>query len=143
MASKQLVVFTLNGEDFGIEITQVNEIIRPIETFKVPNTPEYIEGLINLRGKVHTVVNLRKRFNLPSLESDENQRIIIANVNSSIVGFIVDEVKEIIKIEEENIENAPSALAGLKRKYINGVAKAGEHIILLIDLSAVLSIEEG
>jgi purine-binding chemotaxis protein CheW len=142
MASKQLVVFTLNGEDFGIEITQVNEIIRPIETYKVPNTPEYIEGLINLRGKVHTVVNLRKRFNLPSLESTENQKIIIANVGSSIVGFIVDEVKEIVRIEEENIESTPSDLTGLKRRYIDGIAKAGESIILLLDLNAAISTEE-
>jgi len=139
MASRQLVVFRIEEEDFGVEITQVNEIIRPIEIFKVPNTPEYIEGLINLRGKVHTVVNLRKRFNLPSREFDDNTKIVIASVKSVIVGFIVDEVKEIVKVEDEDTENAPSALVGLKRKYVKEIAKIGERVILIPDLDVVLS----
>lgn len=142
MANKQLVVFSIHGEDFGVEITQVNEIIRPVEIFKVPNTPEFIEGLINLRGKVHTVINLRKRFKLPSHGFDDSTKIIMASVNSAIAGFIVDEVKEIVRVEEEDIENTPSALAGLKRKYVNGIAKTGDRIILMLDLNVALSMEE-
>jgi purine-binding chemotaxis protein CheW len=142
MASRQLVIFNINDESFGVEITQVKEIIKPMDIFKVPNTPDFIEGLINLRGKVHTVFNLRKRFNLPSKALDDSTKIIIVNVNSMMVGFIVDEVNEIVRIEDESIENAPKVITSLNRKYISGVAKIGERIILLLDLSLVLTVEE-
>ena len=142
MAGRQLVVFNIDNEDFGVEITQVNEIIRPVEIFKVPNTPDFIEGLINLRGKVHTVINLRKRFKLTPREFDENTKIIISSVNSLVIGFIVDEVKEIIRLEDEDLESAPSALTGLKRKYINAIAKSGEKIVLLLDLEVALSMQD-
>lgn len=142
MASHQFVIFNINGENFGIEITQVKEIIKPMEIFKVPNTPDYIEGLINLRGKVHTVFNLRKKFNLPALAFDDNTKIIIVNVNSMMVGFIVDEVNEIVRVEDEDIENTPQAIASANSRYVTGVAKIGERIILLLDLSKALSLSE-
>ena len=143
MASQQLVIFNINGESFGIEITQVKEIIKPMEIFKVPNTPDYIEGLINLRGKVHTVFNLRKKFGLPSLEFDDNTKIIIVNVNSMMVGFIVDEVNEIVRVEDEDMETTPKALAtNVHSRYITGVAKIGDRIILNLDLSNALSLSE-
>lgn len=139
MATRQMVIFNVNGQDFGIDINQVNIIERPLEIFKIPNTPEYIEGLINLRGKVHTVFNLRKRFGLPPKEFDEGTKIIIANINESVVGFIVDEVREIIRVEESALESAPEILKGLDKRYVNGIAKAGENVIMLLDLDEVLS----
>ncbi|MCX7842182.1 MAG: chemotaxis protein CheW [Clostridia bacterium] len=143
MAGEQLVVFNINSESFGISITQVKEIIKPMEIFKVPNTPDYIEGLINLRGKVHTVFNLRKKFGLPNVAFDDNTKIIIVNVNSMTIGFIVDEVNEIIRVEDENIENTPKALmTGVNSRYLKGVAKTGERIILILDLANALSITE-
>lgn len=142
MAVSQLVIFNLNGEDFGVEITQVKEIIKPLEIFKVPDTPEFIEGLINLRGKVHTVFNLRKRFGLPVREFDENTKIIIVGVNSMLVGFIVDEVNEIVRIEEESIEATPEIITTLNKRYLSGVAKIGERIVLILDLANVLSFKE-
>lgn len=142
MAVSQLVIFNLNGEDFGVEITQVKEIIKPLEIFKVPDTPEFIEGLINLRGKVHTVFNLRKRFALPVREFDDNTKIIIVGVNSMLVGFIVDEVNEIVRIEEESIEATPEIITTLNKRYLSGVAKIGERIVLILDLANVLSFKE-
>jgi purine-binding chemotaxis protein CheW len=141
MASRQLVVFTVNNEEFGVEITNVREIIRPVEIFKVPNTPDYMEGLINLRGKVHTVFNLRKRFSLPANEFDENTKIIIVNINNLVTGFIADEVKEIIRVEDENIESASGILSGFRDRFINGVAKLGNRVVLLLDLENTFRIQ--
>lgn len=139
MAARQIVIFGVNNQDFGVDINQVNIIERPMEIFKIPNTPDYIAGLINLRGKVHTVFDLRKRFGLEPKAFDESTKFIIANLNSSVIGFIVDEVKEIIHIEEENIENTPSILEGLDRKFISGIAKSGDKVIMLLDLEETLS----
>lgn len=142
MASKQFVIFNVNNEDFGIEIGQVSSIEKPLEIFKVPNTPHFIEGLINLRGKVYTVFNLRKKFDLPFTGMDENTKIVIVNVNSTMAGFIVDEVKEILKIEDADIEETPKSISGINREYLTGVAKVGEKIVLLLDLSKILSSED-
>lgn len=142
MGVRQFVIFNLHSEDFGVEITQVKEIIKPLEIFKVPDTPEFIEGLINLRGKVHTVFNLRKRFGLPAKEFDDNTKIIIVSVNSLSVGFIVDEVNEIVRIDEENIETTPQIITSLNKKYLSGVAKLDDRIVLLLDLGNVLSFKE-
>ena len=142
MAIRQLVIFKINDEDFGVEITQVKEIIKPMDIYKVPNTPDFIEGLINLRGMVHTVFNLRKKFNLPVKDFDDNTKIIIVNVNDLMVGFIVDEVNEIIRVDEENIEKTPQSVTTLDQKYLNGVAKFDDRLILLLDLTKVLSSSE-
>jgi purine-binding chemotaxis protein CheW len=142
MATKQFVIFSINNENFGVEIVQVKEIIKPMEIFKVPDTPAYIEGLINLRGKVHTVFNLRKKFHLPDKELDDNTKIIIVNVNELMVGFIVDEVMEIIRVEDADIEMTPPSITTLNKKYLNGIAKVGEKVLILIDLGQALSIEE-
>lgn len=142
MATKQFVIFNINNENFGVEIIQVKEIIKPMEIFKIPDTPEFIEGLINLRGKVHTVFNLRRKFHLPSLEFDDKTKIIIVNVNELMVGFIVDEVNEIIRVEDEDIENAPPSITTLNKKYINGIAKVGDKVIILLDLSQVLTVAD-
>ena len=142
MGIRQLVVFTINAEEFGIEIDRINSIEKMLEIFKIPNTPEYIEGLVNLRGKVHTVFNLRKRFNMPCPEFNENNKIIMANTSASIIGVIVDEVKEIVKVEESDIEAAPKALANLKDKYLGGIAKADSRVIMLLDLEKVLATDE-
>ena len=142
MGNCKLVIFNLNGENFGIEITQVDTIIEPMEIFKIPSTPIFIEGLINLRGKVYTVFNLRKKFNLPTKEFDDNTKIIIVNVDSTMVGLIVDEVMEIATFDENNIESAPQSILSLDRKFINGIAKKDEKIVLILDLNRIISLNE-
>ncbi len=142
MSARQLVVFTINGEEFGIDIDRINSIEKMLDIFKIPNTPEYIEGLVNLRGKVHTVFNLRKRFNLPCPAFDENTKIIMANMSASIVGIIVDEVKEIVKIEEADFESTPKALSNLSERFLGGIAKISGRVIMLLDLDNVLAVDE-
>lgn len=139
MGGCQLVVFNIDGESFGVEITHVKEIIKMQEIFKIPNTPEFIEGLISLRGKVHTIFNLRKKFRLPAIEFDDNTNIILVNVKDALVGFIVDEVNEIVRFEDEDIEMTPDAISRFDRKYLNGIAKMGEKIVMILNLDEVLS----
>ncbi len=142
MAIRQLVVFNINDELFGVDVSQVNIIERRMDIFKVPNTPEFVEGLINLRGKVYTVFNMRKRFGLPAKEFDDNTKIIMVNTGAAVVGLIVDGVNEIVKIEDQDIEAAPAVLEDVKRKFINSIAKAGNRIIMLLNLETVLSPED-
>lgn len=142
MASRQLLIFKLNEEYFGVEITNIDQIIPPKEITKIPNTPDYIEGLLSLRGKVYTVFNLRKRFCLPDRGFDDSTKIVIVNVNSVAIGFIVDEVNEIARVEDENIESTPKTIASLNKKYINGIAKIGERLVIMLDLEQVLSVSK-
>lgn len=139
--SSQYVVFKLNEERFAVEISQVLEIVKSQVVFKVPNAPEFIDGLINLRGKVYTLFNLRKKLNLPEYNS-ENTKILIVNVNSMLIGMTVDAVNEIIQLEDSAIEPAPQTLANQNKKYVSGVAKVGDKLILLLDLEALTESEE-
>jgi purine-binding chemotaxis protein CheW len=142
MASRQLLIFKLNGDNYGVEITHIDSIVATKEIVKVPNTPDYIEGLMSLRGKIYTIFSLRKRFALPHHEFDENTKIVIVNINSVTVGFIVDEVNEITRFEDENIESTPQAISALNRKFISGVAKMGEKLVIMLDLEQILSFRE-
>lgn len=142
MAVQQLVKFHVADEVFGIEIKQIYKILKPQEIFKVPNTPPFIEGLINLRGKVLTVFNLRKRFNLPDKENDENTKILIINHNDLLLGFTVDSVSEIVRVPDEDIVDTPPELKTFDRRFLAGVAKSGEKLILLLDLDKVLTPDE-
>ena len=140
MSKKQFVVFTVNSEEFGINIDRINSIERMMEIFKVPNTPDYIEGLVNLRGKVHTVFNLRKRFGLPCPAFDDNTKIIMINEADSIVGIIVDEVKKIIKADDSEFEDAPKALSNLRDQFLSGTVKTDGGVIMLLDADRVLTV---
>jgi len=142
MATRQLIKFMVSDLTFGIEITQIHQILKPQEIFKVPNTPPFIEGLLNLRGRVLTVFNLRKRFSLPEKANDDNTKIIIVNMNDFLLGFIVDSVTEIVRVPDEDIEEPPPSLKGFDKKFLSGIGKVDEKIILLLDLTKVLTSEE-
>lgn len=142
MSMKQFVIFSIAKEKFGIEIEKVNSIEKPLDIFKVPNTPEFFEGLINLRDKVYPIVNMRKRFHLPDSEIGDDSKIIITNLEQMTAGFIVDEVSEIIRVDEAQIESTPPALLSERRQYLEGIAKVSSGIILLINPSKILSAEE-
>lgn len=142
MAVQQLVKFHIADEVFGIEIKQIFKILKPQEIFKVPNTPPFIEGLINLRGKVLTVFNLRKRFNLPDKENDEDTKIIIVNHNDLLLGFTVDSVSEIVRVPDEEFADIPPELVSFNRRFLSGVAKVGEKLILILNLEKVLTPDE-
>lgn len=135
--STQLVLFKVNEMVFAISINNVNIIEKVSDIYKVPDTPVYIEGLINLRGKVHTVFNLRKKFGYPSIDFDENTRIIILN-HTSVVGLLVDEVFEIFGVEDSDIKPAPDLISGLSGKYFSGVIERDGKIVLILDLEKLL-----
>ena len=137
--SSQYVVFKLNDERFAVEIERVLEIIHTQSVFKVPNSPPYIDGLINLRGKVYTLFNLRKKFDLPSIDANaENTKVLIVNINSTYIGISVDTVDEIIQIENSSIEEPPPTLANNAKNVINGVAKINDKLVLLLNLDTLI-----
>lgn len=142
MAIRQFVKFLVGNEVFGVDINQTREIIKLQEMLKVPNTPPYIEGLINLRGKVLTIFNLRKRLGFPESEFDENCKIIIVNYNDMDIGFTVDLVSEILRVPESSVENTPPSVSGIDNRFLSGVAKVNDKLILLLDLKNVLTPDE-
>ncbi|HEY5585458.1 MAG TPA: chemotaxis protein CheW [Ruminiclostridium sp.] len=137
--STQLVLFKVNNEVFAITINNVNIIEKVSDIYKVPDTPVYIEGLINLRGKVHTVFNIRKKFGYQNIEFDDNTRIIIMN-HTSMVGLLVDEVCEIFSAEDSDIKPAPDLISGLSGKYFSGVVERDGKIVLILDLEKLLEV---
>ncbi|EOD01668.1 chemotaxis protein CheW [Caldisalinibacter kiritimatiensis] len=142
MAENQYVVFKLGKEEYGIDIMNVKEIGPYQESTKVPNTPSFIEGIINYRGNVIPIINLKKRFNLDDKGVTNNTRIIVISLNDKQIGFIVDEASETLRIAEDDIDPAPDMITGIDRKYITGVGKVDDRLIILIDLEKVLSEEE-
>jgi purine-binding chemotaxis protein CheW len=142
MATLQQVVFKLDKEEYGLDIMKVNGIEKYQEVVKIPNAPEYIEGMINLRGEVLPIFSMRKKFKLADKPHDEETKIIVAYTKDIKVGFVVDSVQEILQIQEDVIEVAPTIVAGVHRKYIKSVAKVDNRMIVLIDIDLVVTDEE-
>ncbi|MGO1368039.1 MAG: chemotaxis protein CheW [Senegalia sp. (in: firmicutes)] len=142
MAEKQFVIFKLDEEEYGIDIINVKEIGIYKEPVKVPNAPNFIEGIINYRGEVIPIVNLKKRFNLNNLLINKNTRVIIININDKQIGFVVDEASQTIRLDESDIEKAPELVTGIDSKYITSVGKKDDRLILIIDLEKVLTDNE-
>ncbi len=135
----QMVSFVIDREEYGVDIMVIREIIRPTTISRVPNSPDYVEGVINLRGKIIPVVDLRKRLGFPPVEADKYNRIIIMKVNERTVGFVVDRVKEVLRVDEALIEPAPELTLNVDSRYITGVAKLPDRLLILLDLERVLS----
>lgn len=142
MSTMQQVIFKLDKEEYGLDIMKVITIEKYQEVVKTPNTPEYITGIINLRGSVLPVYSLRKKFNLKEKEPNENTKIIVTVTNDMKIGFIVDSVQEILNIDDKNIEEAPKIVTGINRKYIKSIAKMEERMVILIDIDLIISEEE-
>ena len=139
----QLVIFKIGNEEFGVPISQVREIVRLVPITPVPHAPDFIEGVVNLRGKIVAVIDLARRLNLKAALRSDNARIIVVEVEEDTVGMIVDEVTEVLRITQENIEQTPELIAAeIHQKYIKGVGKLGERLIILIDLLRIFSSDE-
>ncbi len=138
----QLVSFNIGSEEFGVDILKVQEINRMVEITKVPQAPHYVEGVINLRGKVIPIVDLRKRFNLELKEHDKNTRIVVVDINGNIMGMIVDAVSEVLRLDAGTIEPPPEIVTGVNAEYIKGVAKLDDRLLIFLDLSKVIDISE-
>lgn len=138
----QVVSFNLGNEEFGVDILMVQEINRMLNITKLPQSPEFVEGVINLRGRVIPVINLRKRFGLPAKENDKQTRIVVVNIQSKILGLIVDSVSEVLRLPTDTIEPAPPMVSGSESEYIRGVGKLGDKLLILLDLNKLLSSQE-
>lgn len=138
----QLVAFQLAEEVYGVDIAQVQEIIRMQPITKVPGAPDFVEGVINLRGRVIPVIDLRKRFRLPKGEETKSTRIIVVDVPPHTVGMIVDSVDEVLRLSEEKIEPPSPLIASIDTEYIKGVGKLEGKLLILLDLAKVLTKEE-
>ncbi|WP_129596505.1 chemotaxis protein CheW [Anaerophilus nitritogenes] len=142
MAECQYVIFKLEGESYGVDIMNVKEITEYKQTVKVPNTPNFVDGIINLRGEIIPIINLKKRFHLEDIGIHSDTRVIVIHLKEKQVGFVVDEASQVLRITEENIEPAPDMIVGVDKKYITGVGKLEDKIVLLLDLEYVLTDEE-
>ncbi len=139
----QMVVFQLGGEEFGVEIMKVQEIIKMPDITQIPQSPDFVEGVINLRGRVIVVINLDKRFNLKSKEVDEHSRIIVVEIGDNVVGMIVDSVNEVLRIPASNVDPAPELVKSkVSKEYITGVGKMDDRLLIFLDLAKVLDKKE-
>jgi purine-binding chemotaxis protein CheW len=130
----QLVTFGLGGEEFAVDILAVQEINRMMNLTRVPQSPPEVEGVINLRGKIIPVIDLRKRFGLATAEHSEQSRIIVVEVHGRVLGFIVDRVSEVLRISSRIVEPAPKMVCSVDSDFIAGVGKLQDRLLILLDL---------
>ncbi|MFZ7103616.1 MAG: chemotaxis protein CheW [Peptococcaceae bacterium] len=142
MADKQIVVFSLLSEEYGLEITSVKEIVRFQQVTKIPEAPVYVKGVINLRGEVIPVVDLKQRFYGLDSEITEDTRIVVLKVGANTIGIIADEVSEVLRIPEDSIEPTPAILTEHNKSGIVGVGKLADRLLILIDMQKTLGGEE-
>ncbi|MEK7774001.1 MAG: chemotaxis protein CheW [Deltaproteobacteria bacterium] len=135
----QLVTFRLGNEEFSMDILKVQEIIRHMNLTKVPRTPDFVDGVINLRGRVIPVLDLRKRFGMAADEKTNETRIIVVDVDNSIVGLKVDAVSEVLRLPADTVEPPPLLVKGTESDYIKGVGKLEGRLIILLDVGKILS----
>jgi len=136
-----LVTFNL-GEEYGVPISQVQEIVRVSGITLVPNSPSYMAGVINLRGRVLPVLNLRKRLGLSDKEMSNASRIVVTEIGNKVIGLLVDAVTHVIKITPESVEPAPEEVLEIDTDYITGVGKLKDRIVILLDLEKLLRREK-
>ncbi len=136
----QLVSFQLGPEEYAIDILGVQEIIRVVEITRVPNAPHYVEGVLNLRGKIIPIINLRRRLGLSSTEHTKDTRIVVVDVAHLLLGFIVDSVEEVLRLPEEFIEPSPSTGRGGADEFHKGVGRVEGRLLILLDLELLFGV---
>lgn len=143
---QQYVLFELAGQEYGVNVHQVLSIERIPEITRVPRTPDFVVGVMNLRGEVLPVIDLRKRFALESFKGvevqREQQRIIVVKLEDITVGMIVDMVRDVLSISSDQIEPPPSLVGGIQAEYLDGMAKMGDRVMVLLNLEKTLSQKE-
>ncbi len=138
----QWVTFRLDGETYGINVMQVQEVLRYTDIAPVPGAPIYVLGIINLRGNVVTVIDTCQRFGLPPIEVTDNTRIVIIEADSQVIGILVDSVAEVVYLRSSEIESAPNVGNDESAKFIQGVANRNGELLILVDLNKLLSDNE-
>ena len=138
----QLVSFTLGKELYGIEITKVREIILITDITRIPETPNFLKGLINLRSTVIPVIDLRVRFGMPEGETTDESRIMVLQARGKTIGIVVDAVSEVLRVKQEHISPPPPTVAGLGREYLSGLVKLDERLLILLDVDKIFDEDE-
>ncbi len=136
----RFIIFTISTEEFGIEIDKVIEIIRPQKVTHFPGVPVYVSGVFNLRGSVIPLIDMRKRLNVKPLPNRE--KILIVKLHNGRIGLLVDSVKEILTIGDEEISSPPSIFKGLKTEYIKGIGRVDDRLIIIFNLDNLVTPEE-
>ena len=135
----QVVSFKLGSEEYGVDIAQVQEINRMVAVTHVPRAPHFMEGVINLRGQLIPIIDLRTRFGMPRVEHTKNTRIVVTEIGTKRIGMVVDSVSEVLRLPVDQIEPAPEMLTGIDTEYIRGVGKIEDRLIILLDLGRIIS----
>lgn len=141
---EQMVTFSLAQEEYGVNILQVQEINRMVEITEVPQTEHYVEGIINLRGKVIPIIDLRKKFGMPEKEHDNHTRIVVVDVSNETVGLVVDGVSEVLRVQANSLEEAPKLVTGDSGRYnsadyIKSIVKLDDRLLIYLDLGKIIS----
>jgi purine-binding chemotaxis protein CheW len=135
----QVVSFKLGSEEYGVDIAQVQEINRMVAVTHVPRAPQFMEGVINLRGQLIPIIDLRTRFGMPRAEHTKSTRIVVTEIGAKRVGMVVDSVSEVLRLPTDQIEEAPEMITGVDTEYIRGVGKIEDRLIILLDLAKIIS----
>jgi purine-binding chemotaxis protein CheW len=135
----QVVSFKLGSEEYGVDIAQVQEINRMVAVTHVPRAPQFMEGVINLRGQLIPIIDLRTRFGMPRAEHTKSTRIVVTEIGAKRVGMVVDSVSEVLRLSTDQIEDAPEMITGVDTEYIRGVGKIEDRLIILLDLAKIIS----
>ncbi len=138
----QLAVFKLENQPYAIDIMRIKQIIRPLKITKLPKAPDFLEGVINLRGVVIPVIDMRKRFGMGPPAESQDDKVIIANVERKIVGLMVDDVTEVLPVTRAEIQPPPRVIRGVESTYLHGVCRYEDDILMILNLDEILSAEE-
>lgn len=139
---RQFVGFRIGDEDYAIAITKIQEIILMKPITRLPDEHDAIEGLINLRGNVIPVVNLRKRFGLPAREFDDETRTVVVNTHDKTVGCVVDEVTQVMRVAADQIQPVPLSVSGNSRRFISGITRLDERLLIILDIDRLFDLAE-
>lgn len=139
---QKVVVFQLGHEEYAVPVQQVKTIEKIVPLTRVPRTPEFVKGVVNLRGVVTPVIDLRGRFGLPEIEATEHTRMIVVSLSDIEVAMIVDSANDVLDIPQDSVEAPPEVVGGIRATYLNGIAKLGERLIVILNLGQVLKKDE-
>lgn len=141
-ALTQVVTFTIGEEEFGVDILRVQEIIRMVPVAKMPGAPKFVEGVINLRGRIIPIIDLRRRFGMAAVTPTAHTRITVMDVRGQVVGFIVDTVREVLRVPGSAVEAPPAVVSDIESDFLRGVGKLDDRLLLLLDVDKLLSESE-
>lgn len=139
---EQFIVFKIANEEFGVDVKQAKEIIPHRELTHIPNAPSFVRGVINLRGDIIPIINLSKKLSLNESLDNQEEKIIIVELDNSLIGMQVDDVSEMIRLDQDNIADPPDIVKGINKYYLSGVGKLNDRLLILLDLNNILTEEE-